>query len=209
MGTHGQDHVVVVSYSIMDGQPTKDLTNGKVARVIMDIEGASMPTDFKIIEIMDDNNPYPALLGIDWPMDMNGFINLKKRKMIFEKKSLRVIVPLDPAEGKCYTEPIHDEDSDNELDCIYQIIMQDQDWVNPIADERISWECDSSYTLDSNEEIERWQNQLHEVTMVNYNMRIRSQRRMTTEVRILLVEDSATNGEEFVDHWGTTITEQK
>lgn len=52
---------------------------------------------------------------------MNGVINLKRRKMIFEKKSLRVIVPLDPAEAVCYTESVRDEDSDDELDCIYQI----------------------------------------------------------------------------------------
>lgn len=85
----------------------------------MDIEGVSTQVDFEVIEIVDDSNPYPALLGIDWATDMNGVINLKRRKMIFEKKSLRVIVPLDPAEGARYTKPLHDEDSDDELDCIY------------------------------------------------------------------------------------------
>lgn len=52
---------------------------------------------------------------------MNRVINLKKRKMIFEKKSLRIIVPLDPAEGARYTELVHDDDSDDDLDCIYKI----------------------------------------------------------------------------------------
>lgn len=47
---------------------------------------------------MDDNNPYPTLLGIDWTMDMNVVINLKKWKMTFEKKSLCVVVLLDPTE---------------------------------------------------------------------------------------------------------------
>ena len=32
MGTHGKARAAVVSDSIMDGQQTKDLTNGKVAR---------------------------------------------------------------------------------------------------------------------------------------------------------------------------------
>jgi len=72
-----------------------------------------------VIEIVDDNNPYPMLLGIDWATDMNGVINLKKRKMVFEKKSLYVVVPLDPAEGARYTEPVHNDDSDDELDFIY------------------------------------------------------------------------------------------
>ena len=75
-----------------------------------------------MIEIVDDNNPYPTLLGIDWATDMNGVINLKKRKIIFEKKSLRVVVPLDPAEGSRYTEPVRDDESDDDLDCIYKII---------------------------------------------------------------------------------------
>lgn len=64
-------------------------------RVTVDIEGVSTQTYFEVIEIVNDNNPYPALLGIDWVTNMNGLINLKKRKMIIEKKSLRVVVPLD------------------------------------------------------------------------------------------------------------------
>ena len=72
---------------------------------------------------MDDNNPYPALLGIDWATDMNGVINLKKQKITFENKLVRVIVPLDPVEGSCYTEPVHDYESDDDLDCIYKITM--------------------------------------------------------------------------------------
>lgn len=52
-----------------------------------------------MIEIVDGSNPYPMLLGIDWATNMNGVINLKKHKMTFEKKSLYVVVPLDPTEG--------------------------------------------------------------------------------------------------------------
>lgn len=53
---------------------------------------------------------------------MNEVVNLKKHKMIFEKKLLCVVVPLDPAEGACYIEPVRDNESDDELDCIYKII---------------------------------------------------------------------------------------
>ena len=87
----------------------------------MDIEGASALADFELIEIVDDNNPYPVLLGIEWASDMNGVINLKKRKMIFEKKSLCVFVPLDLAEGSRCMEPVRDYERDNELDYIYKI----------------------------------------------------------------------------------------
>ena len=46
--------------------------------VTIDIEGATTLADFEVIDIVDDNNPYPALLAIDWATDMNGVINLKK-----------------------------------------------------------------------------------------------------------------------------------
>ena len=51
---------------------------GNLYGVTVDIEGASALEDFEVIEIVDDNNPYPELLGIDWAIDMNGVINLKK-----------------------------------------------------------------------------------------------------------------------------------
>ncbi len=48
--------------------------------------------------------------------------------MSFENKSLRVVVPLDPAEGARYTEPVCDyEESEDELDQIYKITARDQD----------------------------------------------------------------------------------
>lgn len=51
--------------------------------VTVDIEGASALANFEVIETVDDSNPYPMLLGIDWVIDMNGVINLKKWAMSF------------------------------------------------------------------------------------------------------------------------------
>ena len=102
-----------------------------------------------MIEIFDDSNPYPMLLGIDWATDMNGVINLKKHKMIFEKMPICVVVPLDPIEGSCYMELVHDYDRENDMDCIYKITTWEQDWVNPIADGQISWEREISCTSHS------------------------------------------------------------
>jgi len=53
-------------------------------------------------------------------------------------------------------------------------MAQDKDRVNPIVDGRIAWDRDSSCTSDSDEEVEPWQNWLHEVTTLNCNMTIRS-----------------------------------
>ena len=68
--------------------------------------------------------------------------------------------------------------------------------MNLTANRRISWECDRSYTSDLDEEIERWQNQLHEVTMLNCNMMVRSLRRVMRETRELPIDVYATNMEE-------------
>lgn len=66
-------------------------------------------------------------------------------------------MPLDPTEGARYIEPVHDyEESDDELDKIYKIKVRDQDWINPMADGRISWEPESSCTSDLDEELEHW-----------------------------------------------------
>ena len=75
---------------------------GRFQGITIEIEGASMLAKFEVIETVDDSNPYPALLGIDLAIDMNEVINLKKCKMIFEKKSLHIVMPLDPIEGSCY-----------------------------------------------------------------------------------------------------------
>jgi len=39
---------------------------GHLYRVRVDIEGVSTLAKFEVIEIVDENNPYPMLLGIDW-----------------------------------------------------------------------------------------------------------------------------------------------
>lgn len=94
---------------------------GRFQGITVDIEGVSALADFEVIDIVDNNNPYPMLLGIDWATDMNRLINLKKHKIIFEKKSLRIVVRLDLIEGACYIEPVRD----NELDCIFKITTQE------------------------------------------------------------------------------------
>lgn len=174
---------------------------GRLEGVTVDIEGVSAQADFEVIEIVDESNPYPALLGIDCATDMNRVINFKKCKMIFEKKSLRVVVPLDPAEGARYTELVREDDNDDDLDCIYKITVCDRDWANPIADGRISWERESSCSLDSDEEVEQWQNRLHEVTTPNCSMMVRSLSCVTTEARELPTYDGFIVVDEFLKNF--------
>jgi hypothetical protein len=44
----------------------------------VNIEGVKTKVDFEVIEIMDDSNPYPTLLGLDWAFENNVVLNLKK-----------------------------------------------------------------------------------------------------------------------------------
>jgi hypothetical protein len=78
--------------------------------VPVDINGVRTFADFEAIEIVDDSCPYLALLGIDWAFNNSTVVDLKKRRMTFERDGLRVIAPLDPNEGQCYIEPIREED---------------------------------------------------------------------------------------------------
>ena len=91
---------------------------------MVDIIGVRVLADFEVIEIVEHADPYPALLGLEWEIDMGGVINLKKRSMVFESKGTHVIVPLDLVEGARYTEPAYEEE---ELDHIYKLTAQDED----------------------------------------------------------------------------------
>ena len=73
---------------------------GRLPNVMVDITGVKVIAEFEVIEIMEDVDPYPMLLGMDWAIDMGGVINLKKRNMVFESKDTHFIVSLDPEEGE-------------------------------------------------------------------------------------------------------------
>ena len=51
---------------------------GRLRKFMVDIAGVRVLADFEVIEILEDADPYHALLGLDWATDMGGVINLKK-----------------------------------------------------------------------------------------------------------------------------------
>lgn len=73
---------------------------GRLPKIVVDIAGVKVRANFEVIQTVEDADPYPVLLGLDWAIDMGGIINLKKRSMVFKNNGTRVIVPLDPAEGE-------------------------------------------------------------------------------------------------------------
>jgi hypothetical protein len=73
---------------------------GQLEHVPMEIDGVRTFAYFEVIEIVDDNFPYPALLGIDWAFNKSTVVDLKKIHMNFEGDGLRVITPLDKDKGQ-------------------------------------------------------------------------------------------------------------
>ena len=61
----------------------------------MDIEGLRSFADFDTINIVDDTNPYPMVLGIDWEMGNQTIIKFKRRILSFEDDEMRVVAPFD------------------------------------------------------------------------------------------------------------------
>lgn len=105
---------------------------------MVDLDSTSTWTDFEVIKLMDESMPYPALLGIYWATNMNKIINLKKWTMVFETKSLRMVISLDQVEGPRYTEPMCDKESENDVDCSYRMATKRWECVKTVEDRRIS-----------------------------------------------------------------------
>jgi hypothetical protein len=99
--------------------------------VEVNIEAVKTKADFEVIEIMDDSNPYPALLGIHYDFDNNAVLNLKKRHMSFETNTLLVIAPLDLNEGDKYNQPLDEDAQSFIIENIYNIIKRREDYINP------------------------------------------------------------------------------
>jgi hypothetical protein len=112
---------------------------GILEHVHVDVERVRTFADFEVIEIVDDRCPYPVLLGIDWDFNNSTIVDLKKRRMTFEGNGLKFIAPLDPDEGRRYTEPIKEEDHTYELENIYKLTARQEDYINPTTDRNLSW----------------------------------------------------------------------
>lgn len=173
----------------------KILPIGTMQGITVDIDGVSTQTGFEVIEINDEHSPYPVLLGINWAIDMNGVINLKQRKMIFEKKSLWVIVPLDPVDRPHYTELMRSEERGDVLDSIYKLAATEE--------RRFS----RGYASDSDEEDERRHNRVNEATTLHCNMMMQYLYFFKVQNRELSMYDRLTVVEDFLDKFKSVVPE--
>jgi hypothetical protein len=115
--------------------------------VPVNIDGVCSVVDFEFIEIMDDSQPYPTLMGIEWEFYNQTIINLNRREMIFDVGDLKVIAPLDPTERKRYIEPTRG----NEIDNLYNMNAWMDYYVNPTTNGVLIWRSISLCVLDLEE----------------------------------------------------------
>ena len=170
---------------------------GRFPSVQVDINGVCTAADFEVIELIDDSNPYPALLGIEWAMENAAVINLKKRQMTFKGKGLRVIIPLDPSQGEIYTEPLRDEDQDV-LEHIYKITAQEEDYIDPTAEGIMDWQYDNSDMMDSEDGLENYHNQLYELHGYRCARITKSLIRLSSQTRALPICEGSTDLEVLI-----------
>ena len=132
----------------------KVLLIGRLSQVSVHIEGLCTFADFEVINIVDDMNPYPMLLGIDWEIDNQTIINFKKIILSFKDDEMRLVSPIDLLEGQRYVEPVNSEGQGDYLDHIYNVSTIKYDYVNSTTDGNLSWKNASSYTSDVGEALE-------------------------------------------------------
>jgi hypothetical protein len=123
---------------------------GCLIGLLVNIDGVHSIEYFEVLEIMDDSQPYPSLMGLEGDFDNQEIINLKRRDMIFELGDLKFIAPLVPSEGKRYIEPTRGNDIDN----LYNMTARMEDYINPISNGVLSWRSINSCAFDSEEGLE-------------------------------------------------------
>ena len=62
---------------------------GVLPKIVVDITGLKVWADFEVIQIVEDADPNPVLLGFDWAIHMGSIINLKMRAWYLKVKERR------------------------------------------------------------------------------------------------------------------------
>jgi hypothetical protein len=125
--------------------------------VEIDVARVKNTNYFEVIEIMEDKDPYPALLGIYWACENYVIIDLKRDTMTFETNRIKVVQPLDPFLRPRYIEPTDHNTESKVLDQLYTItIGMKLDYINRTIDGSVSWRSIQSPDEDLEETFDSW-----------------------------------------------------
>jgi hypothetical protein len=105
----------------------------RVEGVPVNIDCVHSVAEFKVIKIVENNQPYPTLIGFHWAFGNQEIINLNKRQMIFEGVCLKITAPLDPMEPRRYVDLTR-----KEIDNLYNMKTCMDDYANCTVDGALS-----------------------------------------------------------------------
>jgi len=94
---------------------------GRLENVEIYVAGVKSTTDFEVIEIMGDKDPYPTLLEIDWAYDNYAIIDPNKETMTFEADGIKLVHPLNLYLGPRCTKPVDNNMESDVFDQLYTI----------------------------------------------------------------------------------------
>jgi hypothetical protein len=97
----------------------KIVSIGRLTGVPVNIDGVHNMAYFEEIEIVENSQPYPTMMGLEWNFDNHEIINLERMDMIFEVGHLKFTTPLATLEGKIYIETTRR----NTIDNLYNMIV--------------------------------------------------------------------------------------
>lgn len=87
---------------------------------------------------------------------------------------------------------------EEDVDHIYKLTAQNEDWINPIVNGVLYREKDSEFFFDSDGEMENWKNRLDDVSMLRCLQIRKNFGSISSEVRDLPYFDSSGNVRDFL-----------
>ena len=123
------------------------------------IMGITTMIDYEVIDIQDEKHTYPVLVGRTWGRKMKASISLEKGRIKIKGKGKRVIIPLDPVEGRAWEEP---DDDDFNAQRLYQVIKSNEDIIEPNINGEIHLGSPLSIGYNSDSELYDWEIEKYE-----------------------------------------------
>ena len=96
--------------------------------------GILMRVNFEVINLVEGILSYLTLVGIPWGRNMRAMISLERDRIKLKGSGRKIIIPLDPKEGKPWMESW---DEDQEAKCLYQVNNEQKDYIEPTAEGEI------------------------------------------------------------------------
>jgi hypothetical protein len=126
---------------------------GILRNVDTQIMGIPTSVDFEVINLVEGMPTYATLVGRPWGRQMKETISLERDRIKLKGSGRKIIIPLDPKEGKPWMESW---DEDQEARCLYQINNEQKYYIEPTAEGEILRESPMSVGHNSDSALYNW-----------------------------------------------------